>query len=122
MRTGLFVCSNLIWLMAIAPAGNAAPLCRPALAIAQARLSDTQPETMERRWTALVSVDASRCATATGRFDILFSRQKENSPEAGFVEQFTWKPGAVEVSVDFWADEAVEGYWLSAVAPCPCGE
>jgi len=26
----------------------------------------------------------------------------------------------VEVSLDFWADEAVEGYWLHNVAPCPC--
>lgn len=31
-----------------------------------------------------------------------------------------WKPDLVEVSVDFWADEAVEGYWLTKVAACPC--
>jgi hypothetical protein len=31
-----------------------------------------------------------------------------------------WKPALVEVSIDFWADEAVEGYWLNNVAPCPC--
>ena len=31
-----------------------------------------------------------------------------------------WKPGTVEVSVNFWADEAVEGYWLHSVAACPC--
>ena len=31
-----------------------------------------------------------------------------------------WKPDSVEVSLDFWADEAVEGYWLNHVAACPC--
>ena len=79
-----------------------------------------QPPTLERKWTAVLSVDASRCATASGRFGIMFSRMKENAPETDFVEQFTWKPGSMEVSVDFWADEAVEGYWLNNVAACPC--
>ncbi len=100
----------------------AAPLCKPALAFKDVRFSDTQPETMERRWTALLSVDASRCTTPSGRFEILFSRQKENGPEVDFIEQFTWKPDAVEVSIDFWADEAVEGYALTGIAPCPCRE
>jgi hypothetical protein len=45
---------------------------------------------------------------------------KENAPEVDFVEQFTWKPGTMEVSVTFWADEAVEGYWLREIAACPC--
>jgi hypothetical protein len=97
-------------------------MCKPAFTFKEVRFSATQFETMERRWTAWLSVDASRCATTSGRFAIVFSRQKENSPEADFVEQFTSKPGLVEASVDFWADEAVEGYWLSTVAPCPCRE
>ena len=100
----------------------AAPLCKPSLVFKTVRFSDVHPETMERRWTALLTVDASRCATASGRFEILFSRLKENGPEVEFVEPFTWKPDLVEVSVDFWADEAVEGYWLNKVAPCPCRE
>jgi hypothetical protein len=79
-----------------------------------------QPPTLERTWTAVLSVDASRCATASGRFGIIFSRMKENAPETDFIEHFTWKPGAMEVSVNFWADEAVEGYWLNDVAACPC--
>jgi hypothetical protein len=45
---------------------------------------------------------------------------EENGLEIEFQEQFTWKPALVEVSVDFWADEAVEGYWLHNVVPCPC--
>jgi hypothetical protein len=94
--------------------------CKPVLTFKDVQFSQWQPPKMERRWTAVLSVDASRCATKSGRFGILFSRQKENGPEVVFEERFAWKPTAVEISVDFWADEAVEGYWLSNVAPCPC--
>ena len=96
------------------------PTCRPAMAFKEIRFSEMQPPTMERKWTAVLSVDASRCATPSGRFGIVFSRLKENAPEIDFEEQFVWKPTSVEVSVDFWADEAVEGYRLTNVAPCPC--
>jgi hypothetical protein len=98
----------------------AVPLCKPVLAFKEVRFSPTQPETMERIWSATLSVDASPCGTTTGRFEILFSRLKENAPEADFTEAFTWKPHAVEVAVNFWADEAVEAYWLHNVAACPC--
>ena len=57
---------------------------------------------------------------ASGRFEILFTRLKENGPEIDFAEPFVWKPGAVDVSVDFWADEAVEGYRLGSITACPC--
>lgn len=100
----------------------AAPLCKPLLAVKNVRFSPTQPETMERIWSATLSVDASRCATKAGRFEILFSRMKENAPEIEFTEAFIWKPESVEVSVNFWADEAVEAYWLHHVAGCPCRE
>jgi hypothetical protein len=98
----------------------AGPACKPTLAFKQVRFSEMHLETMQRKWTALLSVDASRCATASGRFEIMFSRLKENAPEIDFVEQFTWKPDLVEVSVDFWADEAVEEYRLTGVSACPC--
>jgi hypothetical protein len=26
----------------------------------------------------------------------------------------------VKVGVDFWADEAVEHYWIDSVQACPC--
>jgi hypothetical protein len=94
--------------------------CGPALAFKQVRLSRMQPPTLERTWTAVLSVDASRCATTSGRFEIVFSRQKENAPEIDFQEQFTWKPALVEVSINLWADEAIAGYRLDHVAPCPC--
>jgi hypothetical protein len=94
--------------------------CRPALAFKEVRFSEMQPPTLERKWTAVLSVDASRCATTSGRFEIVFSRLKENGIEIEFREQFMWRPDSVEVSVVFWADEAVERYWLDNVAACPC--
>ena len=98
-----------------------APVCRPALAIKDIHFSEMQPPTLERRWTAVVSVDASRCPVNTGGyFEIGFSRLKENGIEVEFREQSIWLPPSVKVSVDFWADEAVEAYWLDYVAPCSC--
>ena len=96
-------------------------LCKPALALKDIHFSKMQPPTMEWRWTAVVSVDASRCAmNSGGYFEIGFSRLKENGMELEFREQFIWLPPSVKVSVDFWADEAVEHYWVDNVAPCPC--
>ena len=71
--------------------------CRPALAFKEIRFSEMQPPTMERKWTAVLSVDASRCATTSGRFEIVFSRLKENGardrvPGAVHVEaRIRWK-------------------------------
>ena len=96
-------------------------VCRPALAIKEVKFSEWQPPSMERKWTAIVSVDASPCAMNTGGyFEIGFLRQKENGMELEFREQFIWLPPSVKVGVDFWADEAVERYWIDNVAPCPC--
>jgi hypothetical protein len=98
-------------------------LCRPALAIKDVQFSEMQAPTWERTWTAIVSVDASRCTTnATGSFEIVFSRQKENGVEVEFSEKFTWSSPAVRVAVDFWADEAVERYWISNVSACVCAQ
>jgi hypothetical protein len=98
-------------------------LCRPALAIKDVQFSEMQAPTWERKWTAIVSVDASRCTTnSTGSFEIVFSRQKENGVEIEFSERFTWSSPAVTVAVDFWADEAVERYWISNVSACVCAQ
>jgi hypothetical protein len=98
-------------------------LCRPALAIKDVQFSKMQAPTWERTWTAIVSVDASRCTTnSTGSFEIVFSRQKENGVEIEFSERFTWSSPAVTVAVDFWADEAVERYWISNVSACVCAQ
>ena len=75
---------------------------------------------MIRTWTATVLVEASRCASAGGTFEILFTRLMENGPDADFTEQFEWKPGVVDVAVDFWADEAVEAYRITRITECSC--
>jgi hypothetical protein len=112
---------GLLAAIGLISAAHAGPdVCKPSLAVTNVQFSEVRAETMERTWTAVVSVDASRCATATGHFEITFSRQKENAPEVDFRETFTWQPSSVKVAVDFWADEAVESYLLNRVAVCPC--
>ena len=96
------------------------PMCRPALVFRDVHFSAMDRETLTRTWTARLAVDASRCATTSGRFEIGFAQQKETAPDIGFHEPFTWKPDSVEVSLEFAPDEAVAAYWLHGVAPCPC--
>jgi hypothetical protein len=95
-------------------------LCRPTLTITHVEFSDMRPPIRERTWTAVITVDASRCATSTGRFSIGFLRIKEDGGELEFRQSFTWSPPAVRVSVRFWADEAVESYWIDQIGPCLC--
>ena len=109
-----------IGLIGMAPAVGQ-QVCRPTLAVTEVKFSKWQLPSMERRWTAVVSVDASRCATNSGGyFEMGFSRLKENGMELEFREQFIWLPPSVLVGVDFWADEAVERYWVDNVTPCTC--
>ena len=118
----------LAWTIGCTGAAQAASraLCRPVLAFKDVDFSPMQPPTMERRWSATVSVDASRCAAnSAGYFEILFARLKETAPETDFREEFMWfsfdwLPPVVRVEVDFAADEAVEGFWFDMVTPCPC--
>jgi hypothetical protein len=98
----------------------AAPLCTPDLTIASAQLSDTRAT--QRIWTARIAVDASQCATPSGRFFIRFVRLKEIGPDLSFVEAFTWRPGEIDVSTVFAADEAVLDAAIGYVRPCACRE
>ena len=100
----------------------AGQVCKPALTVTNARLSEMQPPTLERRWTATVSADVRRCATTAGYFEIGLERQKETGLEVEFREQFIWSLPQVLVSVDFWADEAVGTYWIDSIQPCPCAK
>jgi hypothetical protein len=96
-------------------------VCRPKLAVTGIQFSGMTPPTMERRWTAIVTVDASRCAAkASGYFDLGITRQKESGYELDFREQFVWLAPSVRIGVDFSADEAVERYWIENVTPCVC--
>ena len=104
-------------LFAAAPTA-AQQICWPALSISEARLSEIRNQ--HRTWSAVVLVDASRCTVTSGRFEISFNRLKETAPDMKFVERFNWVPGKVDVSVDFWADEAVQDYFINYVEPCIC--
>jgi hypothetical protein len=98
----------------------AARACKPVLAVTRVAFTGMQPPYLERRWTATVSADASSCASTAGYFEMGFARQKENGMELEFREQFIWSVPAVTVGVDFWADEAVEAYWVDSIQSCPC--
>lgn len=66
------------------------------------------------------TIDASRCATSSGSFSILFTVWNENAPDIEYVETFQWVPNLNVISKEFWADEAVGAYRLNEIAPCTC--
>jgi hypothetical protein len=109
--------------LALASVGQAAsqPVCRPNLTVTGVQFSEMIPPTLERKWSALVLVDASLCAPdSAGYFDIIFTRLKENAVDLEFREQFIWLSPSVKVGIDLWADEAVEQYWIANITPCRC--
>ena len=108
--------------LACATQATAADVCKPQLAFRQVNFSPINYETMERRWSATLSVDASRCATTSGRFEILFLLMSETAPDDDLTLTFTWAPGLIDVVVDLAANEWFDGYWLQGIASCPCRE
>jgi hypothetical protein len=116
------VAGLLVGLISLIGVGQAVSeqTCKAALVLKDVQFSEMRPPTLVRRWTAIVSVDASRCATRVGYFEIGFSRLKETAPELEFREQFIWSAPSVKLAVEFAADEAVEAYWIDKVYPCPC--
>ena len=97
-----------------------AQTCKPALAIKETRFSEVRDQ--QRIWTGVMAVDASRCTTTSGPFEIRFIRLMENGPDLPFTERFTWRPGRNEVSLDFWWNESVQDFWIANVAPCGCAD
>jgi len=98
-------------------------VCKPALSITDVQFSEWQLPTLQRKWTATVAVDASRCAANTaGYFEIGFLRLIENGVDIEFTEEFAWLSPKVNVSVDFWANEAVGRAWINKVSACPCAK
>ena len=107
-------------LVSMAGAVGAEP-CKPNLDIRDVHFSKMQLPNMERKWTALVSVEASGCAAnSAGYFEIVFVRSLEIGPELEFREQFIWMPPSVKVGVDFGAYKSVERYRIDNVTPCAC--
>jgi uncharacterized protein len=96
--------------------------CGPVLTIGDVHFTEMTPPTRSRTWSAVVSVDASRCpAKATGTFDIVFVRASETAPDLEFRERFVWRAPSVHVQVDLAADEAVQSYRIDNVTSCVCG-
>jgi len=118
-----FICgivASTLGLASVVPV-NGDPLCHPKLAITDVQFSEMIPPTLERKWTAIVSVDASRCqASSTGYFDITFTQLSETAPDMEFSEQYAWRPPSVEVAVNFAADEAVQHFRVENITSCVC--
>ena len=96
-------------------------LCKPVLTITQPHFSEWRLPAMKRTWTAVVSVDASRCvANSSGHFQVGFERLIENGVDIEFIEAFAWMGPSVKVGLDFWANEAVAKTWIHKVTPCTC--
>jgi hypothetical protein len=104
-------------------------LCRPELTFNEVEFSAMMPPTLERTWSAVVSVDALACAeNSKGYFDIAFTRLSENAPDLEFRKQFIWSAPSfvwqaapsVSVGLTFAADEAVTQYRIENIAPCEC--
>jgi len=97
------------------------PSCRPKLSFKDVVFSQMQPPTMQRKWTAVVSVDASRCAAGSnGSFEIVFTRLQEFGPDTEFSDAFIWVAPEVTVSVSFAPTEAVQDYRIGRITPCTC--
>ena len=102
---------------------SSSKVCKPSLSFKDVQFPKFDPPTLVRKWTATVTVDASRCtANASGYFDIGFLRAKENSLDLEFREQFIWLTPSVKIGVDFWADEAAEQVWIESITPCTCAD
>lgn len=101
--------------------GAAQSLCRPQLAVTDVRFSAMIPPTLKRAWTAIVTVDASRCqANSSGSFEIVFTRLSELGPDLDFRERYAWRPPSVKVTEDFARDEAVQRFRVENVTSCAC--
>ena len=102
-------------------AAAAENLCRPALTLNEVQFSPIRMPKLQRNWTAVVSVDASRCApNSNGYFDLVLTRLSENAPDLEFREQLFWSAPAVNVDLTFAADEAVENFRIENITPCVC--
>src|SRR5262249_52963377 len=95
--------------------------CKPKMMFVEVRYSPMQLPKLQRTWTAVLSVDASQCQTLSGRFEIVFSMEKENAPDYEVREELTWLPGSMKVSKEFWIDEAVAAYRVDNIA-CACSK
>ena len=98
---------------------NGDPLCHPKLTANDVQFSEMIPPTLQRKWTAIVLVDASACQpNSIGYFDIVFTRLSETAPDLEFTERFAWRPPSVGVAVNFAANEAVQRFRVENITAC----
>jgi len=60
--------------LAAPPQAHCAVSCKPIIALKSVQIS--QARDMKRGWSAILDVNASFCATSSGRFEIDFIREK----------------------------------------------
>jgi hypothetical protein len=97
------ITASALGVASVAPV-NGNPLCHPKLTVTDVQFSQMNPPTLERKWTAIVSIDATGCQTdSSGDFDIVFTRLSENAPDLEFSERFAWRPPSIDVAVNFAA-------------------
>jgi hypothetical protein len=92
--------------------------CHPALELIAARTSEVHD--WKRVWTGVLALDASRCSTSSGQFEIQFNRLMEFGPDLQFSQRFVWNVGQTEVSLDLGWEEWLQDYRVSSIATCPC--
>ncbi len=99
------------------------PLCHSKLGVTDVQFSEMIPPTLKRKWTAVVSVDASRCqANSTGYFNIVFTQLSETAPDMEFSKRYAWRSPSVKVAVNFAADEAVQQFRVENITSCVCAK
>ena len=119
-RSAIAGMAALVLTLAYASPALSQQTCKPTMAFTEAHYSPMKLPKLERTWTVAFTVDASRCATDSGGFSILFTVWKENAPDVEFPETFSWKPDLNVISKDLWVDEAVGAYRVSEIDSCPC--
>ena len=89
---------------------NGDPLCHPELAVTDVHFSEMLRPTLERKWTAIGSNDATSCQTGSGTLTSSLRGSARPAPDLKFSERFAWRPPSVDVAVDFAANEAVHSF------------
>jgi hypothetical protein len=114
------IAASVLGVASVAPV-NGNPLCHPKLTVTDVQFSEMIPPTLERKWTAIVSIDATGCQTdSNGYFDMVFTRLSETAPDLEFSERFAWRPPSVDVAVNFAANEAVQHFRVENITSCTC--
>ena len=108
----------LVALLGANAPGAGQETCRPVLSAKSSGHSDVL--NFQRHWKGVFTVDASRCATTEGAFEIGSFGSRLRARTCLLREQFAWLNHDTEVNLDLTWDEFVNAYRISEIAPCPC--